>query len=376
MDFKQVYKYTKDLNVLYVEDNKELLSETLDVLEDFFSLVDSAVNGQEALEKYQHYFSKNQCYYDLIITDINMPIMDGEALIKEIKQINSEQVVMVISAYNESSRLIDLIQSGINNFVLKPIAPSQLMGMLYTTCKNIISTKNESQYRQQLEELNKNLDKKVQKQAQEILFTQKISIEMIGDLIENFDDDTGKHVKRIEAYTSLILNKLPISENEKTDIRSLIPFSSLLHDIGKIYIPKEILSKPGKLSEEEFEIMKSHAKLGGIILLKANEAFKKEFNKDSYLMVASNIAQYHHEKYNGKGYPEGLVGDAIPLCARIVALVDVYDALRSVRVYKEAWSHQKATSLIEEESGKSFDPNIVEVFIQQQHLFAEAFDSI
>jgi len=375
MNFNDVYKYTKDLNILYVEDNTDLLAETLDVLEDFFSSVDTAKNGQDGLESYQYYFQQKNCYYDLIITDINMPIMDGETFIKAVNSINMNQLIIVASAYNESSRLINLIQSGINNFVLKPFAPEQLMDILYKTCKNIVAAKNEIKYKQQLEELNKNLDAKVNEQAQEILFIQKISIEMVGHMVESYDDDTGEHVKRIETYTSLILDKLPLKNNENVEFRPLIPFSSLLHDIGKLYIPKEILTKPGKLNNDEFEIIKEHAKYGGDILLKANNTFRKEFNKDSYLKVASDIARYHHEKYNGTGYPDGLKGNDIPLCARIVSLVDVYDALRSRRVYKAPWSHEKTVAFITEESGKSFDPEIVNAFLEQQQLFKAAFDA-
>ena len=142
MDFKKVLKYTHDLNVLYVEDDTNLLEETLDILEDYFNSIDTANNGQIALDKYNAYFEKNNTYYDLIITDINMPVMDGERFIEEMKLINFSQDIIVISAYNESKRLIKFIQNGISNFMMKPIESKQLLDILYLTCKNISAKKD------------------------------------------------------------------------------------------------------------------------------------------------------------------------------------------------------------------------------------------
>jgi HD-GYP domain-containing protein (c-di-GMP phosphodiesterase class II) len=195
-------------------------------------------------------------------------------------------------------------------------------------------------------------------------------------MVESYDDDTGSHVKRIENYTILLLDQLPVTKEYTEDFKEIIAFASLLHDIGKLVIPKNILQKNGKLDEEEFEIIKTHARVGGEILLKANEDFKREFHKDSYFKIASDIAYYHHEKWNGNGYPKGLKGEEIPLCARIVAVVDVYDALRSKRPYKEGFSHQKAIQIIEEEKGKSFDPNIVDIFLNINEDFDNVFLAI
>jgi putative two-component system response regulator len=133
------------------------------------------------------------------------------------------------------------------------------------------------------------------------------------------------------------------------------------------------LTKPARLTDEEFDIIKTHAKLGGDVLKNANDEFKKEFDKDSYLKVASDIASYHHEKYDGTGYPEGLKGEEIPLCARIVAIADVYDALRSKRVYKDGFSHEKSLSIIKEEKSKAFDPFLVDIFIEHNEEFNDIF---
>ena len=137
MDFKQVYKYTKDLNVLYVEDDEDILTNTQNIFSRFFAVVDTARDGEEALNIYKNYFTQNSNYYDLVITDINMPIMDGELLIEELNAINIDQVVIVVSAYNDSSRLMNLIELGIANFLLKPVVLPQIMAVLYKTCKSI-----------------------------------------------------------------------------------------------------------------------------------------------------------------------------------------------------------------------------------------------
>jgi len=376
MTFQDILQYSKDLNVLYVEDDAELLRETSEALEDFFSFVDTAKNGSVALKKYIDYQEKNINHYDLIITDINMPIMSGVDLIKEIHKISPEQIIIVISAYNDSLRLIELINIGITHFIMKPIAPLQLMRILYQASKQISNQKELAEYRRELEDINKYLDEKVKEQAKEIIFTQQISIEAIANMVESYDDDTGTHVKRIEQYTELIVNLMPISADNPKEHVASVPFASILHDIGKLMIPKDILTKPARLTDEETIIIKTHAKLGGDVLKKANISFKSMFNKDSYLKIASDIAMYHHEKWDGTGYPEGLKGEEIPKPARVVAIVDVYDALRSKRVYKDGFTHEKAVEIIKNERGKSFDPELIDIFLSVHQDFDEIFERL
>jgi len=166
MDFKQVLEYTQNLSLLYVEDDEILLEDTAEILEDFFASIDTANNGKVGFDKYKEYYDLHGEYYDLIITDVNMPIMDGEALINEIHKINPQQAIIVVSAYSESSKLISLIQKGINNFILKPIASDQLIDILYKTSQALVAIKNEQKYKKELEQINQNLDKKVQELSQ------------------------------------------------------------------------------------------------------------------------------------------------------------------------------------------------------------------
>jgi putative two-component system response regulator len=165
------------------------------------------------------------------------------------------------------------------------------------------------------------------------------------------DEDTGDHILRMSRYSALIAQKLSLSD---TDVQ-LILYASPMHDLGKIGIPDSILLKPGKLTEEEFGIMKTHTIIGANILA---------YSKVELIQIAEQIALSHHEKWNGKGYPQGLVGERIHIAARIVGLVDVFDVLTSKRPYKDPYPVEKALDIITKERGEHFDPNITDVFLK------------
>ncbi|MDM8536419.1 HD domain-containing phosphohydrolase [Desulfobacterales bacterium HSG17] len=221
----------------------------------------------------------------------------------------------------------------------------------------------------------KQAQKKLIDQTEEIRQTQKVSVKALAILSEHYDSDTGEHLTRIQSYVELLVKWLRESSHfkdyltKKTNYIDALKLACLLHDVGKTAIPIEILTKPGKLTDEEFEIVKSHTTIAGEALTTANNDFKKIFRSDSYLAMARDIALYHHEKWNGKGYPKGLSDESIPLSARIVAVADVYDALRSKRPYKEPWSHVDAVNEIIAEKGKHFDPEIIRGFISQSDKF-------
>ena len=193
---------------------------------------------------------------------------------------------------------------------------------------------------------------------------QNVLIITMADMVESRDSDTGAHVAKTAAYVRIILQGLKrngyyaekITDKYMRDVEMSAP----LHDVGKINIPDAILNKPGKLTDDEYEIMKSHTIAGRKIMENAISSMEG----DNYLKEARNMAAYHHERWDGKGYPEGLHGEVIPLSARIMAVADVFDALSSARVYKPAFPFEKAMQIIKDGSGTQFDPKCVEVFIE------------
>jgi putative two-component system response regulator len=183
--------------------------------------------------------------------------------------------------------------------------------------------------------------------------------------------ETGFHIERVQYYTRLIAGTLMEEGLASLNPRVVATMFtvSCLHDIGKIAIPDDVLKKPGKLTPEEFDLMKTHAAIGGKIL---EEAYKEVSSE--LLHYAKDMTLYHHERYDGAGYPKGLMGDTIPLSARILALADVFDALSSERVYKPAFDRETCHKIITEESGKHFDPRIVGVFVKKEDEFWKIHD--
>lgn len=227
---------------------------------------------------------------------------------------------------------------------------------------------------EKLQKYSNHLEEIVTEKVQEISESQMATIFALVKLSESRDDDTGAHIERTSNFCRLIaerLRVLPRFEDilDETYVNNIYN-ASPLHDIGKVGIPDAILLKPGKLTQAEFEIMKTHAMLGFETL----SHVQKRYTQNSFLKIGMEIAKSHHEKWDGTGYPEGLSGEEIPLSARIMALADVYDALRSKRVYKEAFSHEDSCVIIEEGDGKHFDPLLAKIFRENHYAFQEIHD--
>ena len=228
---------------------------------------------------------------------------------------------------------------------------------------------------EKLQQYNYHLEELVNEKVQEISESQMATIFALVKLSESRDDDTGAHIERTSSLCRLIserLSALPHLENiiNDTFIDNMYK-ASPLHDIGKVGIPDAILLKPGKLTFAEFEIMKTHTTLGFDTLFQV----QKRYTHNSFLKIGMEIAKSHHEKWDGTGYPQGLSGEEIPLSARIMALADVYDALRSKRVYKEAFSHEESCAIIEEGSGNHFDPLLIKILHENDKAFQETHDT-
>lgn len=299
----------------------------------------------------------------LILLDISMPEMDGyefcEMLKKDIKTRNIP--IIFISAMNTPEDKVKGFQVGAVDFISKPFELEEVMMRVNNHLKIY-------KMQQELEVYNKRLHKMVNEQIKKITEEEKNFMHALAMLAESKEDRNGAHVRNIGRNCKLLAQSLQFSPKFEREITNsfirTIEIAAPLHDIGKVSISDTILLKPGRLTQEEMTIVRNHAELGAKTLIELYNM--NEHNE--FLEMAIDIAHYHHEKWNGKGYPEGLSGTDIPLAARIMAVVDVYDALTSEKCYKTAYSHEKSMEIINEESGKSFDPDIIEVFnkIQKQ----------
>ena len=247
---------------------------------------------------------------------------------------------------------------------------SQLMSR-YAEVSKQLEIKNE-----QLKEYSEHLEELVNKKVNEISASQIATIYALVKSAESRDDDTGKHIERTSSFCKLIAEKLYESSLHSDIIDNIyaenISKASPLHDIGKVGIKDSILLKPDRLTAEEFQIMKTHVNIGYETLAGTH----KMYPGNILLKIGIEIAKYHHEKWDGSGYMQGLSGEDIPLSARIMALSDVYDALRSKRVYKAAFPHERAYAIITEGNGNHFDPAIVNIFIENHLLFEEIYDNL
>lgn len=302
----------------------------------------------------------------LILLDINMPKKSGFDLCRELKF--SEQFknipIIFISALSDSQDIVKGFNMGAIDYITKPFKSEEVRARIATHLKI-------TQLQEELKIQNLNLEKRVQEQVQEIANTQMAIIFSLAKLAQSRDDDTGLHLERVQEYCGLLAEELKnnscysniISDNFITSIKEASP----LHDIGKVGISDNILLKPGKLTDEEFEIMKTHTTIGYNTLKEVNE----KFGNNAFIETGMLIARHHHERFDGNGYPDRLSGQNIPLAARIMAIADVYDALRSKRIYKDAFSQEKSISIILEGKGSQFDPIIVDAFLRIADKFSE-----
>jgi putative two-component system response regulator len=290
--------------------------------------VSVACDGREALEKI---VSES---HRLVISDWEMPNMNGIELCKAVRAANLQSYIFFILLTSKSGTesTVEGLSAGADEFLTKPFHPEELC-VRVRTAQRVLA-----------------------------LETRDLTIFALAKLAESRDPETGEHLERVQNYSRILamhLSKQPKFAGIITPgyVQTLYQ-TSPLHDIGKVAIPDAVLLKPGRLTPHEFEIMKSHAAMGARTL----DAALSRHPEADFLVMARQIAATHHERFDGTGYPNHLRGADIPLCGRIVALADVYDALTSKRVYKDAYSHEQARSIILEGAGSHFDPDIVAAF--------------
>jgi len=343
--------------VFIVDDNDSNLAAAAEVLEKKYRVltIPSAMKMFSLLEKMQP---------DIILLDVEMPEMNGFEALKKLKSNSKYEDIPVIFLTGLSDVVSEAhgIELGAVDFIMKPFSEPVLMNRI----KNHLHI--DELIRERTAQL---LERSVQlAERSELLVERTVQLERIkhgivftmSNLVENRDKNTGGHIERTVRYMKLLIDAMlekNVYCNDMSDWNiAAVVASAPMHDLGKIIIPDSILNKPGPLSKEEFDTMKSHAIEGKRLI----EETIKLTGDSEFLQNARLIAAYHHERWNGEGYPHGLKGTDIPLHGRIMAIIDVYDALVYERPYKAAFEHEKAVGIIMEESGSHFDPKIAEVF--------------
>lgn len=331
MEQEQLDEIVTKQTILVVDDNSENIHVLSGILRPYYR-VKAAVNGELALK-----IANGKDKPDMILLDIMMPGMDGYEVCRRLKEKpeTSEIPVIFVTAKYEVEDEKKGFLLGAVDYITKPVSPPLVLARVAAHLA--------------LYDQKKHLETLVQERTKELDDTRVEIIRRLGRAAEYKDNETGMHVIRMSWYSRFLAEEY----TDNLAWSDLVYNAAPMHDIGKIGIPDRVLLKPGKLDAEEWDIMQKHVDYGVEILGKHDSAL---------LSMASEIAQYHHEKWDGSGYPNGVAGEDIPLAARIVAIADVFDALTSERPYKKAWTVEDAMNLLEEEAGKHFDPNLVPKF--------------
>ena len=331
-------------NILIVDDVVGNIQVAMNILKEDNYSFSFAKDGVQALALMQNN------HFDLVLLDVMMPGIDGFEVCKKMRQIEklAEIPVIFLTARVDTDSVSRGFEVGGVDYISKPFQASELLARVRTHLELYRS-------REVLKRNNISLKVKMAREQKrlftELEETQKEIIYMLMEIIESISDETGEHVKRVAQVSRLLADKHPALTDEDSDI---IYHTAPMHDVGKLAVPYDILHKPDKFTPQEFEIMKRHTTQAHKFLRGPNRKFMK---------AADIIAYEHHEKWDGSGYPRGLKEDEIHIYARVVALADVFDALLHKRVYKHAWSIDETLNFVREQSGKHFDPQLVDILL-------------
>ncbi len=332
--------------LLIVDDTPANILILKDILEDDYA-ISAATNGTDALR-----LAAKAPKPDLILLDIIMGDINGYEVCRQLKADpeTTNIPILFVTTLSDIQAETKGLKLGAVDYITKPFSPPIIKARISNHLK--------------LKHYQDNLEQLVDERTQEISLTQSVTIFSMACLAEMRDNELGGHIRRTQLYVKLLAEQLrdhPLYKPYLSDIPvDILHASAPLHDIGKIGIPDHILLKPGRLTDEEFAIMKLHTVYGKETLQRAESMLNSH---NSFLRLAREIAHSHHEWWNGKGYPQGISGSAIPVAGRLMALADVYDALISKRVYKDPISHSDALGIVREGAGKQFDPEITAAFM-------------
>ena len=323
-----------------MEDEEELRETMSQYLSKLFKKVFTCKDGQEGIEAF-----KNEIY-DVVITDLQMPKLDGLTMIKTIKAINPNQEIIVTSAYTETSYFMECIRQGVSGYIIKPINFDQLNGELYKLLSKVTTLKENLCYHNELESLVKKRTDEALKLFDEQSQNHQKTLEALVELVEDRDTYTGGHSQRVANYC------LKIAQAMGYDAKScdLLYRAAILHDIGKISTPDSILLKPSALTQADYKLIQDHVAVGFRVL-----------SKIPMFEELAQIVYSHHERHDGTGYPRGLKGEQIVPLARIMILADAFDAMTTNRIYRPRKSVKEARKELLEQSGKQFDPQVAQV---------------
>ena len=345
--------------ILVIDNSPDSLALIQAVLKDNY-LVRGASNSSEGLR-----MASSDAPPDLILLDVMLADMDGHAVCRQLKADTLTQSIPILFLTTKSDQAEEEMgfEIGAGDYITKPVSAPILRNRV----------RNQLMLRSSIDFLHNHdafLETEVANRTKALTAIQNVTVLALASLAETRDADTGNHLRRTQRYVRALAWKLSSQSRFSAFLTpanvGLLFRSAPLHDIGKVGIPDRILLKPGKLTPEEFEIMKTHTTLGRDAIARAADELGEDV---AFLTLAKEIAYSHQEKWDGSGYPQGLQGEQIPISARIMALADVYDALISRRVYKEPLPHAQAVHIIEQVSGRHFDPDVVQAFVAIQDTF-------